>query len=220
MSDQELDQWLNEVLAISDDEDKMTEKQIKILKAAVEIFSEKGYAASSTSEIAQKAGVAEGTIFRHYKTKKELLLSIVAPVMTRFVAPLLIRDFTKVIEAPYPSFEQFLRAILWNRYEFAKRHLPVLKIMLQEIPFHPELRQQFVEHVGKKVIDRFIAAIEHFQAQGLIVDAPPASVIRFNISAGAGLLIARFILLPDLDWDDQAEVERTIDFIVNGIGKR
>lgn len=48
----------------------LTPKQAKILQAAVEIFAEKGYAATSTSEIAKRAGVAEGTIFRHYKTKK------------------------------------------------------------------------------------------------------------------------------------------------------
>lgn len=53
-----------------EDEEGLTEKQKKIIIAAIESFSEKGYAATSTSEIAKKAGVAEGTIFRHYKTKK------------------------------------------------------------------------------------------------------------------------------------------------------
>lgn len=57
------------LLAISQEE-KMTPKQIAILEAAIEIFSDKGYSAAATSEIAQKAGVAEGTIFRYYKTKR------------------------------------------------------------------------------------------------------------------------------------------------------
>lgn len=70
MSDIDIDPWLKELLRLNDEEEKMTDKQIKIVQAAVEIFSEKGFAGSSTSEIAQKAGVAEGTIFRHYKTKK------------------------------------------------------------------------------------------------------------------------------------------------------
>jgi len=35
------------------DEDKLTDKQKKIIVAAIETFSEKGYAASSTSEIAK-----------------------------------------------------------------------------------------------------------------------------------------------------------------------
>lgn len=54
----------------------MTDKQISIISAAIEIFAEKGYSATTTSVIAKKAGVGEGTIFHHYKTKKDLLLAI------------------------------------------------------------------------------------------------------------------------------------------------
>ena len=60
-----------------DNGDELTEKQKKIIVSAIQSFAEKGYSATSTSEIAKKAGVAEGTIFRHYKTKKDLLLAIV-----------------------------------------------------------------------------------------------------------------------------------------------
>lgn len=66
---QEKEQWIEELLAVKED-GQMTPKQISILEAAIEIFSDKGFSAASTSEIAQKAGVAEGTIFRYYKTKK------------------------------------------------------------------------------------------------------------------------------------------------------
>lgn len=45
----------------------LSEKEQKILNAAVDIISIKGFA--TTKEIAMKAGVAEGTIFRYYKTK-------------------------------------------------------------------------------------------------------------------------------------------------------
>jgi AcrR family transcriptional regulator len=217
LSDQELEQWVEQLLTLGDENERMTEKQLNIMKAAVEIFSEKGYAAASTSEIAQKAGVAEGTIFRHYKTKKELLLSIVVPLMTRLVGPFVIRDFTKVIDAPYPRLEDFLRAVIYNRYEFAKSHLPMLKILIQEIPFHPELREQFFEHVGKKVIARIQTVLRQFQADGQLVDAPPNSVIRFAISSVFGLILSRLLLFPELDWDDEKEVEQTIQFLLHGI---
>jgi AcrR family transcriptional regulator len=95
--------WIAEMLRLNNDEDKMTDKQIKIINAAVETFSEKGFAASSTSEIAQKAGVAEGTIFRHYKTKKDLLLSIVAPALAKLIAPFVLKDFNKVLNSAYPK---------------------------------------------------------------------------------------------------------------------
>lgn len=58
------------------DESEMTEKQRNILRASVKLFAEKGFHASSTAEIAKEAGVAEGTIFRHYKSKKTSCLRL------------------------------------------------------------------------------------------------------------------------------------------------
>ncbi len=53
----------------------------KILLKAVELFAQKGYMNTLTSEIVQRARVAEGTIFRHYKTKEKLLLAILVPIV-------------------------------------------------------------------------------------------------------------------------------------------
>ena len=55
----------------------MTEKQEKILNAALELFSEEGFKATSTSKVAKRAGVSEGLIFRHFKNKDGLLEAII-----------------------------------------------------------------------------------------------------------------------------------------------
>ncbi len=54
----------------------MTEKQEKILAAALELFAEEGYHATSTSKVARAAGVSEGLIFRHFGNKEGLLQAI------------------------------------------------------------------------------------------------------------------------------------------------
>lgn len=43
--------------------------------AALELFSERGYDATGTAMIAERAGVSEMTLFRHYPTKGSLLLA-------------------------------------------------------------------------------------------------------------------------------------------------
>jgi AcrR family transcriptional regulator len=217
---EEMEQWLAEMLRMSDDEEKMTDKQIKILNAAVETFSEKGYAASSTSEIAQKAGVAEGTIFRHYKTKKDLLLSIVAPTMAKLIAPFVLKDFNKVLNSDYPRYEDFLRAVIVNRMEFARNNLKIIKIMLHEIPFQAELQQQFKEHIAIKVFRRLEEIITHFQKEGQIAEVPSRAAIRFSVSVLLGYMLARFFVLPELEWDDEQEINYSIDFIMHGLGPR
>jgi len=55
----------------------MTEKQEKILNAALELFSEEGFRVTSTSKVAKRAGVSEGLIFRHFQNKEGLLAAII-----------------------------------------------------------------------------------------------------------------------------------------------
>ncbi|WP_026962803.1 TetR/AcrR family transcriptional regulator [Alicyclobacillus herbarius] len=212
---EDTEQWLASLLRLGEEE-KMTDKQIKIIQAAVEMFAEKGYAATSTSEIAERAGVAEGTIFRHYKTKKDLLIPIVAPIMPKLVAPFL-RDFQKVLHTDYEHFDDFLRAVMRNRLEFAMRHAPVLKILLHEIPFHPELQAQFKAQIFPQVADRLVHIISHFQAKGELVQMPPLALLRLIVTTVAGYILLRTLVLREYDWNDEEEIERTIQFIMQGL---
>jgi AcrR family transcriptional regulator len=54
----------------------------RILVAAEVVFVEKGPTAS-TDEVAERAGVAIGTVFRHFPTKKDLLQALVKDLMAR-----------------------------------------------------------------------------------------------------------------------------------------
>ena len=48
----------------------------RILTAAVRVFSRDGFQGATTREIAREAGVNEVTIFRHFRTREELLHSM------------------------------------------------------------------------------------------------------------------------------------------------
>jgi len=217
---EDMEQWVAEMLHIGEQDHKMTTKQIRIVQAAIDIFAEKGYSATSTSEIAQKAGVAEGTIFRHYKTKKELLISIVGPTLAKLIAPFVLKGFTQVLQSPYPKYEDFLRAVIQNRMEFVRNNLPIIKIMLHELPFQPELLLQLREHVASAVFNRLKAIVEHFQQEKQVAVIPSKSAIRFTVSVIIGYLITHFLILPDLPWDEESETELTIDFIMHGLSPR
>ena len=45
-----------------------------ILKAALELFSKRGFYRTKTKEISRKAGIAEGTLFNYFRTKEDLAL--------------------------------------------------------------------------------------------------------------------------------------------------
>lgn len=62
----------------------MTEKQEKIISAALQLFAKEGYHATSTNKVAKAAGVSEGLIFRHFGNKDGLLKAILEEGERRF----------------------------------------------------------------------------------------------------------------------------------------
>lgn len=210
---------LSDLLRLAEGEDsKKTEKQVRILEAAIEIFAEKGFAAASTSEIAQKAGVAEGTIFRHYKTKKDLLLSIAGPIAVKLVAPFIMREFAaKVLDIRHERVEDLFRTIAKDRLAFARQHYKLLRILIHEIPFQPELLAQVQTLFKEIVFQRMEKIILHFQEQGQIIQAPPWRVLRTAVSLFIGMVVTRLLIIPDDPADEDEEIELTIDLLMHGL---
>ncbi len=53
-----------------------------ILQAATHLFSQKGFKNTSMGELSRLTGVAQGTIFYHFKNKKGLFLAILEAIKT------------------------------------------------------------------------------------------------------------------------------------------
>lgn len=111
-----------------------------------------------------------------------------------------------------------MRAFIVNRLDFARKNFKIIRILVQEIPFQPALRQQFAENVLDQVLERVTAITEHFKAEGEVIDAPTPAIIRFTISSVIGYLLARLLLMPEKDWDDEEEIRLLISFMLHGIG--
>lgn len=199
-------------------EDARPTGQERVLRAAIEVIAERGFRAASTSEIARRAGVAEGTIFRHFKTKELLLTHIVEPFFEHVIAPLTMREFRPLVQAEYASFAAFLRAVARDRLALAQRERPVLRILLQELPLRPELRALIEKHVAGRLIPEMIAAVRRFQERGEVdPTADPAAVVRMMITTFAGYAVVRHLVLPERAWDDGAETERMVQTLARGL---
>src|SRR4051812_41829076 len=61
------------------------DKRRRILQAAIKVFARKGYWAAKVSEIAKKAGVADGTIYLYFRNKEDILVSLFDEVMSEHV---------------------------------------------------------------------------------------------------------------------------------------
>ncbi|HEX2938441.1 MAG TPA: TetR/AcrR family transcriptional regulator [Ruminiclostridium sp.] len=85
-----------------------TEKRKKIADAARELFTEFGYKSVSMDQIAQKAGVAKGTLYLYFKDKNDLLNQLVDELFGSF------KDFIKNVENNKLQLIQELHEIVYN----------------------------------------------------------------------------------------------------------
>lgn len=70
----------------TDGEGPRPEKYQRILDAAIEVIAQKGFHNSRVSEIAQRAGVADGTIYLYFKSKEQILMSALDTAFQAFLS--------------------------------------------------------------------------------------------------------------------------------------
>ena len=101
----------------------MTDKTKQmILDAALKIFSQKGYKAANIKDMAKKAGFNEKTIYRRFKTKKNLYNMVLLTNLEKFKLDLGRYVFVdKKFETPTDFFEYSIKItakVFWDNFEF------------------------------------------------------------------------------------------------------
>lgn len=111
------------------------ERRTQILEAAAQVFSDHGYHGATIRQIAERAGLAEGTIYLYFSSKRDLLLTAWEHVAISSLFPLLDR-------APkMEDDEGFVAALLANRFELFRRHAPFFRLVMQQADVDPVLRR-------------------------------------------------------------------------------
>jgi TetR/AcrR family transcriptional regulator, fatty acid metabolism regulator protein len=122
---------------------RTADKRRRILEAAIHVFARKGYFAARVSDVARKAGVADGTIYLYFRGKEDILVRLFDEVMSEHV-----QEAREAVRA-LPSVPERLLAI-------AERHLTVLGENRDlAAVFQVELRQ------STRFMERFTASWLH-----------------------------------------------------------
>lgn len=207
------------IQAVSDIEGPLPPKKRAIVEQAVLTFAEKGYDAASTKEIARRAGVAEATIFRHFATKEDLLLRLVRPLLVRVVVPAAQDQFDRVLAEHGSDLETVMRVVITQRLGVLRRFAPLVRILLQELPFRPELRKVLLSQVPAGLAGVFDLLRREMET-GRLRRENPLRVARWIGSLTAGYFITSAVLAPDPGWDDEAEVAAFVKLLMHGMVAR
>ncbi|AZZ60223.1 TetR/AcrR family transcriptional regulator [Oenococcus sp. UCMA 16435] len=168
----------------------LTKKQQAVLNASLILFAEKGYEKTSTSDIAKKAGVAEGTVYKQFKTKKNLLINGIAPIL-KTVFENAINEFSENnLKDKEMTLHDYLARIVKDRSNFIEKNLPAIKVILNQMLTNPEF--------AKIVIAKFKISLEAYvnpilnnlRQNKQLINLPNYQIFRFIFSSVAGTVIS------------------------------
>ncbi|MFH1175876.1 MAG: TetR/AcrR family transcriptional regulator [Acidobacteriota bacterium] len=148
-------------------------RRSEILRAAVEVFAERGYFAARMREVAKQAGVADGTLYLYFKGKEDLLVSILEEYADAFLLRAR-RDLASI-----EGGRDRLRALI-------ERHLASLENdrALAQV-FQIELRhtRRFLRQIAKGKVGEYLQLLQEVIAEGVKsgefrADVPPDVAAR------------------------------------------
>ncbi|WP_439646516.1 TetR/AcrR family transcriptional regulator [Paucilactobacillus hokkaidonensis] len=124
-----------------------------VLLAGLELFAQQGFNGTSTAQIADKAGVSQATIFKYFKTKQDLLLSILQPIIENFF-PLYRDDFLDSL-SQFKTLQELIHFIVRNRYQFLKDNADAVLIFTTEMLTNDTARELFT-NIIKKITTNYL----------------------------------------------------------------
>jgi AcrR family transcriptional regulator len=176
----------------------MINSKKRISNAALNLFIKRGIRGTTTKEIAKKAGIAESTIYKHFKSKDDLALKLFLNYMDLFR--------NKLIESvnDRPSSRGKLKALIEAFFDFAKNEPKAYSYIM--VGHHTELSKVPGERLKPK--DIFVEVIQEGISKG--------EFRQIDENVGAALIIGmitRVILFFDSRLIDE-KYEHVISAVV------
>ena len=158
------------------------DKAEAILAAALSLFVEKGFHGTSVPSVAERAGVAAGTIY-HYFAGKEALVNALYKRWKTQIAHRVTVDFP----SERPPREQF--RTIWERMaEFALAH--PLELAFLELHHHSSYLDDDSRQLENRTIDFGIEMVKRAQAAEAIKPLDPAMLVELANGAFLGVFRA------------------------------
>ena len=184
----------------------------KILQAALQLFAKRGYDGTTTKDLAKLAGVAEGTLFRYFATKKAILIEVVTAGWVDILTDLL----TELSEmGSYKAVSQVMRRRMVNM----RQNKDLMRVCFIEAQYHPELKESIQTEVITKMTDVAEAFFETAMEKGVYRKLDPKIVAKvfLGIFAIAGFS-EQTIINPDASPQAMQEMAEGIsDIFLRGV---
>ncbi|CAJ1179280.1 TetR family transcriptional regulator [Companilactobacillus paralimentarius DSM 13238 = JCM 10415] len=203
---QDLDDWL----AV----EKMPNGKKRVLQAAITLFSKQGYNGTSTAQIAELSKMSQATIFKYFKSKDDLLLFIVTP-MIKHILPGYGKSFAQKLRDNGDDLTSFIHFIVFNRYQFLVQNKDAAIILISQLLINDEIKNMLFNEI-QTMKDIFIDNVwQPLVATGELRD--DLDLLQFLRTVIGQILLYFLQSQRVLQIDDQKQIESDLNKIEHTI---
>ena len=159
-----------------------------IIQAAIEVFSKKGFQAATISEIAQRAGVAEGSIYQYFKNKEDLFFSIPIEKTKEFRTQLELH-----LEGISGAFNK-IRKFVWYFLHFFTANPEYGRLLMLEMRVSKSFVKTDTYEFLKKSVSHVLGIIAEGQEEGVIRKDTDVYILRHLVLGILEHIVTRWLL--------------------------
>jgi AcrR family transcriptional regulator len=144
----------------------------RILEHSLELFSSKGYRAATMRDIAALVGLQQGAIYNHFKSKDEILQTLLNDLMESALVNLF-----GDLEGPdvHKKGKSVLARIAttFKLISFDPRNEALFRLMMQELFRNPRIRELYHEHFYQQNVKKLSALFFQMMQEEMIRSSDP-----------------------------------------------
>lgn len=146
-----------------------------ILEAARKVFEERGYDKATVSEIAERVGVVEGTVFSYFSSKRLLVLKVMEQFYEEITT--LIVDGLQGVNGTRNQ----LHYVIWNHLNIVQKNAALAGVILRESRGLDEQLTDNLYQLNKRYAQSINSIVQQGIARGDIKPDTPPALVRNSI---------------------------------------
>ena len=146
------------------------DRPAEIISAAIDVFAEHGFAAAKLDDVAKRAGVAKGTLYRYFETKDEMFRAVVQQAITASL-----EATEKAAHAEQASIVDLIPMLLERATGRMgdKRFPAIARMVLAESRTFPDLAAIWHDQLVSRMLALLAGLIANAQAEGEVRSGDP-----------------------------------------------
>lgn len=177
----------------------------QILGAAIKVFSEKGFHPAKMQEVANAAGVSNGTVYNYFRSKDEVLLALLAQLTERE------QRKEQMEQLQHGDLETVMVQQLQRRFRALLEQKELWRVVLPELLTNAELRQKGFEQIFGPIFELGEATFGGMIKAGKLRKLKASHIVRAMAGSTLGVFVLTLL--------DDHKTEQEADAILATLGK-